>query len=121
MSYVVVPSSLAGLPKLENAAQRRHREHSAQSPSDQQVFALDRLAAPEQHIEVRTPEEGECHGEEVLESRVQSVNASPSETGTELWKTIAPVMLPRARVSLLPLSQRTELLRPQIGRASCRE
>jgi hypothetical protein len=25
------------------------------------------------------------------------VNASPSETGTELWKTIAPVMLPRSR------------------------
>ena len=40
-----------------------------------------------------------CHG----------VKSIPIETGIELWKTIAPVMFPIARVSLLSLSQRTEL------------
>src|SRR5918998_3035113 len=42
-------------------------------------------------------------------SRLQFVKASPRATGTELWKTMAPVMFPRARVSLLFLSQMTEL------------
>src|SRR5215207_2385802 len=37
------------------------------------------------------------------------VNSTPKVTGTVLWKTIAPVMLPRARVSLLSLTQMTEL------------
>src|SRR3954451_19754042 len=39
----------------------------------------------------------------------QRVNKRPKETGKVLWKTIAPVMLPRAKVSLLSLSQITEL------------
>src|SRR5918995_742215 len=37
------------------------------------------------------------------------VNSTPNVTGTVLWKTIAPVTLPRARVSLPSLIQMTEL------------
>jgi hypothetical protein len=45
----------------------------------------------------------------LMKSSRHGVKRTPTETGIVLWKTIAPVMLPMARVSLLSLSQMTEL------------
>src|SRR5215207_3341283 len=52
-------------PELEDAPDRRHHEGGVQYSADEQVFALDRLLALEQHVEVPATEEGEYHGEYV--------------------------------------------------------
>ena len=83
------------------------------------VLALLLIAAYALYVR-RTLHSGEAL-EEVPEARAsttekrlsgsssQRVNRTPKVTGTVLWKTIAPVMLPRAKVSLPSLTQMTEL------------